>query len=951
VAGRHRRRRAHFHRSHISGAIPTLGIIFVCASLAANASRVDGGFTAQVVGSGGLRSATLLLSTSNGGVNCLSSANAAGAIGAPTSTCPTVTVAQGSATTITAASQGSLSPTAASVATGSACGVESATDLVTTASDSAGTDTGTVVGGVAAGQPGPSSFTDAAYSYSFDGSTGNITTALNLSGPQTFSESVWFKTSRAGESIMGFSSLQAATQPGSGWDRFIWLDSSGHLVFGIFPTTYFELNSSATTTKNYADGTWHQVVVTITPVSTTKATVLMYADGQLVAGSASNETESVASSPGQVYTGYWHLGWDTENTWSGAPSNYFFQGNLADAAIFPSALSSAQVSSLYGQTSQAGYASAAQALSPSYFWTLQDRSSATSGLIAGGVTEAQTGPVFTDTVRSMSFNGSSGAVDVSASETTPQSYTLSLWEKTSTPGRAIAGMSSSIGQTTPSSFDRMLWIDASGHLVFGTQSAASGNFEVTSSTTNAANGFWHSIDVVVSAVSATVGTVEIYEDGSLVAGAASNETISGSQTGASYTGFWHLGWAYTSGWSNPPSSNYFSGSLTDVGVKAAALTPTQIVTLATMTSQALYSSTLVADGVGHFWPLQDVTTSSFTGSISGLSANTTLDYRDATGSAATGTAVGTVVPYSSGPLGDGATAFDGTSGYLKVSSSEAAAQTLSIALWMKTSTANHSIMEFTDAQTTGQSHSDRELALTSTGALTFGLWNGAATWTTSSGTNYADGNWHFIVVTATPTSTTQGTVLIYADGALVAGSANDETLLAAGQISTQYSGYWHIGFGPGVGLGAANPYFAGDLAQVAVLPSVLSSSAVSSLYHASTQAGYDAQVSTIASHYWPLDEAYATGSAACSYVGIALGTSAGCIYPASAAPCPAQDSAPFPGALNATVPTTATTLTIGTTSLAASTLVSTLHLVGTITVGVSGGGFTASTTTPILVGP
>ena len=218
-----------------------------------------------------------------------------------------------------------------------------------------------------------------------NGTTGWIQTAVGTPtafyaspGPQTFSVAAWFKTTTSG-SIIGFTNLQSNAAPGT-WDRQMWLDPAGHVVFGVYPNAVFEVNSSATTATDYADGNWHYAVATVAPVSATVGTVLLYVDGSLVAGSVGDETIT-ASQPAQVYGGWWHLGWSNANNgWTDGPTTGYWGGSLGQIAVFPSALSAANMASLHGAASPSAYLSAVTGgvASSNAFWPLDEGAQPTS---------------------------------------------------------------------------------------------------------------------------------------------------------------------------------------------------------------------------------------------------------------------------------------------------------------------------------------------------------------------------------------------------------------------------------------------------------------------------------------------------------------------------------------------------------------------------------------------
>lgn len=594
----------------LTAVLAPLGLIALLTT-----ATVDGGFTAQLGASNSFQSGTLqIASTPSAGSTCLTATNSAGSITSATSTncsgAGPLSGSTGTASTLTIANEGSITPTATLSPT-NACGLQQFADSgagssSTTFADSAGSNTATAQGGVTGATAGPTQFTDSPYAATFNGSTGWLETTTSMN-PQTSTYAFWFKTSTKNEGIMGYTNTQSNSTPGN-WDRMFWLDSNGYLVFGVYPNAIFEVSSSSTTTHNYADGAWHYVAATLTPVSSTKGTVELYVDGTLVAGSASNETIT-SSQPQQNYSGWLHIGWNYTNTWTDAPSSNYFTGQLADISQFPTALSSAQVATLAGETTQAAFASQVSADSPTYFWTLQDHGGVSPALANGHVAFAGSGPTTVSGSVSATLTGGYG--ESTLAYAAPQTFSLAAWFKTSTSG-PILGMTSSQLSGSATNYDRMLWVDSSGHLVFGIKSPSSGNFEVTSSTTSAANGNWHLAVATVSVVSSTTATVLLYQDGTQVGGSTTNETISSSDSGTAYTGYWHLGAAYTSGWTNAPSNATLTGSLADIAVIPSAISSANVSTIFGETSQSALATEFGTLGAENLWTLQDAGTSLYT---------------------------------------------------------------------------------------------------------------------------------------------------------------------------------------------------------------------------------------------------------------------------------------------------------------------------------------------------
>jgi len=178
-------------------------------------------------------------------------------------------------------------------------------------------------------------FGNANSAYSFNGSSQYISTASGSAspGPQNFSISVWFKTSTAGGRLVGYGSSQTGS---SGmYDRHIYMSNTGQIYYGIYPNAVKTIN----TTTTYADGNWHNVVVT---TSTTSGSNL-YVDGAL---QATDATMTTCQSYGA--NGYWRVGYDNLSGWTNPPTDYYFTGTLDDIVIYKSSLTASQIFSLYG---------------------------------------------------------------------------------------------------------------------------------------------------------------------------------------------------------------------------------------------------------------------------------------------------------------------------------------------------------------------------------------------------------------------------------------------------------------------------------------------------------------------------------------------------------------------------------------------------------------------------
>ncbi|MTD15733.1 signal peptidase I [Nakamurella sp. YIM 132087] len=149
--------------------------------------------------------------------------------------------------------------------------------------------------------------------------------------PTVFSQEIWFRTGTPGGRLIGFGNVRTGTTSGQ-YDRHLFMNNSGQLVFGIYNGGVRVVVSPAT----YADNTWHQAVTTLS-----SAGMRLYVDGSLVASDATATTH-------ENFTGYWRVGWDNLSGWgTNTPTNFAFLGSLAYAAVYTTALTATQVRQHY----------------------------------------------------------------------------------------------------------------------------------------------------------------------------------------------------------------------------------------------------------------------------------------------------------------------------------------------------------------------------------------------------------------------------------------------------------------------------------------------------------------------------------------------------------------------------------------------------------------------------
>jgi signal peptidase I len=190
---------------------------------------------------------------------------------------------------------------------------------------------------------------DTAASIVFPGTTANglcLYTAANYStaiaNKNVFSLEAWFRTAKTGGNgkIIGYGANRNAANDSAvasyNFDRHIYLDAAGRIVFGVNPGTHL-----VTSGTGYNDNAWHHVVATLST-----AGQFLYVDGALV----DSDTTVTA---GENLSGYWKVGCGGISTWpNGDGSTYsssqmYFNGSIQFAAVYPSALTAAQVTQHY----------------------------------------------------------------------------------------------------------------------------------------------------------------------------------------------------------------------------------------------------------------------------------------------------------------------------------------------------------------------------------------------------------------------------------------------------------------------------------------------------------------------------------------------------------------------------------------------------------------------------
>jgi PKD repeat protein len=418
----------------------------------------------------------------------------------------------------------------------------------TTANDSVGRYNGTSGSGVTYGQPGAIiGDTDTAANFSGDGN-GLVASSGLVWSDNTFTIETWIKTtSSSGGKIVGFGNSNTGTS--SNYDRHVYMNPAGNLLFGVYPGSSQVVQSS----KTYNDGQWHQVAATLG-----SGGMQLYVDGKRVGYNASVTT-------GQNYWGYWRIGGDS--SWSGNP---FIAGSIDDTSIYPTALTKTQIDNhfaLSGRTLDEqsapsdAYGASVFAQDPLLYYRLNESSGTTAadsgaqanpGIYSGTYSQGATGGIRGTTNTATTFTN--GGVASGTAYDNPTTYSTQVWFKTNTTlGGKLTGFGNArTGNST--SYDRHVYMQNDGTLVFGTYT---GQLNTITSPLAYNDNKWHQ----VTATQSSAGMM-LYVDGVLVG--------TNPQTSAqAYTGYWRAGDDVTWGSAN----NNFAGTLQDFAVYQSALTP------------------------------------------------------------------------------------------------------------------------------------------------------------------------------------------------------------------------------------------------------------------------------------------------------------------------------------------------------------------------------------------
>lgn len=393
------------------------------------------------------------------------------------------------------------------------------------------------------------------------------------------------------------------------------------------------------------------------------------------------------------------------------------------------------------------------------------------------------------------FDGSNDVVVSTTQIPGPTTYSTEAWFKTTTNrGGKIIGFGSSASGLS-NSYDRHVYMQNDGRLVFGAYFNAS--YTITSP--QALNdGIWHH----VVATQSSAGMV-LYVDGVAV-GTNPNTRAEGS------TGYWRVGGDNTWG----SSSAYFQGQIDEAAVYTAALTPAQVLDhyqtgfqLDVPVTSDPYAQEVLASTPSFYWRLDAQKYGVVTDASGNQKHGVVVSAPSFGGASAVTEGVGSI-------------AFDGSDDNVAAGSPVQGPESYASEVWFQTTTnRGGKLMGFGNAKTGGSSSYDRHVYMLEDGRIVAGVYTGQLT-TVTTPSSYNDGQWHHVVAQLTGGGAAGGMLSLYVDGAFIGSVTTPATV-------QQYSGYWRLG-GDTTWGGAA--YFSGNLDEFAVYPAPLTSGVIASHY-------------------------------------------------------------------------------------------------------------------------
>ncbi len=204
-----------------------------------------------------------------------------------------------------------------------------------------------------------------------------------------------------------------------------------------------------------------------------------------------------------------------------------------------------------------------------YYWPFNEASGTTAVDVIGTNTGTYVNSptlkqVGYSNVRNFAASFSTAAstqVTTTTSQNTPNNISVLAWFKTTTTTGGVIVQFNNTQTGSPGDYDRHLYMQNSGLLTWGVYP---GSVKVVTSTSALNDGNWH---LAIGTIGSS-GQILYIDNNSPI-------TVTTVTSAQSYTGWWRLGWGLTSGWTNAPSSNYFTGTIAGPAILSAQVTTAQ----------------------------------------------------------------------------------------------------------------------------------------------------------------------------------------------------------------------------------------------------------------------------------------------------------------------------------------------------------------------------------------
>ena len=401
----------------------------------------------------------------------------------------------------------------------------------------------------------------------------------------------------------------------------------------------------------------------------------------------------------------------------------------------------------------------------------------------------------------------------------PNSYTIETWFKTNTTsGGKLVGYGNGRprtdnGYTQPSSsYDRHVYMENSGRIRFGVYTGSAQSLRTAAAYND---NQWHHL-VATQGPSGMV----LYVDGEQV---GQNSVTQAEQ----YLGSWRVGGDNLNSWPDRPTSRYFAGQIDETAIYDYPLSVRQVVKHYSagggdvefnVAPSDAYGASVFDNSPSLYWRLEETS-----GSVANDSSF--LGQQDG--------AIGSLVQKGQPGLVNGGLAARTTgSEFSAIASPQVGAPAqFSAEGWFKTgTTSGGKLLGFENAATGSGTNYDKQVYMTNSGTLIFGIYNSGFRLVRTSDA-YNDNQWHHFVAAQDGSG-----MRLYVDGALT--GSNGTT------VNQSFSGYWRIG-GGNLNNWPDQPstsYFTGDLDEIAIYPHGLSTADVAAHYALGTN---DSQAPTV----------------------------------------------------------------------------------------------------------